>query len=147
MTTEKQFCTFYLQDLLFGVEVQNVQEVIRYQGMTEVPLAPNEVAGLINLRGQIVTAIDLRKRLGLGQRAENALPVNVVVRVDGAAVSLLVDEIGGVVEVQDNMFEVPPDTLKGERRELVTGVFKLKDRLLLALCTEKAVDVVRLQEN
>jgi purine-binding chemotaxis protein CheW len=145
METEKQFCTFYLQGLFFGIEVEKVQEVIRYQEMTEVPLAANVIAGLINLRGQIVTAIDLRMRLGLPNRAAGEVPVNVVVRADGGAVSLLVDEIGDVVEVDEKMFEAAPSTLKGQSRELLNGVFKLKDKLLLALDTEKALDVTQLQ--
>ena len=147
MGTEKQFCTFYLQGLFFGIEVEKVQEVIRYQGMTEVPLAANVIAGLINLRGQIVTAIDLRKRLGLPSRAADEVPVNVVVRADGGAVSLLVDEIGDVVEVDENMFEAAPSTLKGQSRELLNGVFKLKDKLLLALDTEKTLDVTQMAEQ
>ena len=81
--TQQQFCTFYIQGLLFGVEVETVQEVIRHQEMTGVPLAPAVVAGLINLRGQIVTAIDLRRRLGVRDRHDGELPMNVVVRTDG----------------------------------------------------------------
>jgi len=147
MGTEKQFCTFYLQGLFFGIEVEKVQEVIRYQGMTEVPLAANVIAGLINLRGQIVTAIDLRKRLGLPSRAADEVPVNVVVRADGGAVSLLVDEIGDVVEVDENMFEAAPSTLKGQSREVLNGVFKLKDKVLLAWDTEKTLDVTQMAEQ
>jgi purine-binding chemotaxis protein CheW len=139
MTNTKQFCTFFVNDLFFGVEVLKVQEVIRYQGMTRVPLAPATIQGLINLRGQIVTAIDLRRRLELPPRDGDQLPMNVVVRSDDGAVSLLVDEIGDVVEIQDDIYEHPPETLKGVARELVQGVYKLKERLLLILDTEKTV--------
>jgi len=125
--------------LFFGVEVLKVQEVIRYQGMTPVPLAPAMIQGLINLRGQIVTAIDLRRRLELAPRGTDELPMNVVVRSDDGAVSLLVDEIGDVVEIQDDIYERPPETLQGVARELVQGVYKLKERLLLILDTEKTV--------
>ena len=118
-----------------------VQEVIRYQGMTRVPLAPATIQGLINLRGQIVTAIDLRRRLELPPRDGEQLPMNVVVRSDDGAVSLLVDEIGDVVEIQDDIYEHPPETLKGVGRELVQGVYKLKERLLLILDTEKTVNL------
>ena len=104
-TTQQQFCTFYIQGLLFGVEVKTVQEVIRHQEMTGIPLAPEVVAGLINLRGQIVTAIDLRRRLGVRDRLADELPMNVVVRTADGAVSLLVDEIGDVVEVEEKDFE------------------------------------------
>ena len=141
MTDSKQFCTFFLNGLFFGVEVLKVQEVIRYQTMTPVPLASRKIQGLINLRGQIVTAIDLRNRLDLSPRTGEELPMNVVVRTDEGAVSLLVDEIGDVVEIQDDIFERPPETLRGVARELVTGVYKLKERLLLILDTEKTVNL------
>lgn len=139
MVEVKQFCTFYLDKLLFGIEVGKVQEVIRYQEMTRVPLAAPDVIGLINLRGQIVTALDLRRRLDMPERAADKLPLNVVVRTGEEAVSLLVDEIGDVLEVDADSFEAPPATLKGEARELISGTYKLKERLLLILDTEKTV--------
>lgn len=141
MADVKQFCTFYLDKLLFGVEVGKVQEVIRYQEMTRAPLAPPVVTGLINLRGQIVTALDLRRRLKLSERASDRLPINVVVRTGEEVVSLLVDEIGDVLEVKDETFESPPETLQGVGRELIRGAYKLKERLLLVLDTEKAVKI------
>jgi purine-binding chemotaxis protein CheW len=151
MTNTKQFCTFFVNGLFFGVEVLKVQEVIRYQEMTRVPLAPTMIEGLINLRGQIVTAIDLRRRLELALREPGQLPMNVVVRSDDGAVSLLVDEIGDVVEIQDDIYERPPETLKGVARDLVQGVYKLKERLLLILDTEKTVNLTgagsRIQEK
>lgn len=138
---QQQFCTFFIQGLLFGVEVETVQEVIRHQEMTAVPLAPAVVAGLINLRGQIVTAIDLRRRLGVRDRLEGELPMNVVVRTGDGAVSLLVDEIGDVVEVEGSNFEATPDTLAGTSRELIRGVYKLKNELLLVLDTQRSVNI------
>jgi purine-binding chemotaxis protein CheW len=141
MSDSKQYATFFLGKLFLGVEVLKVQEVIRYQEMTRVPLAPNMVQGLINLRGQIVTAIDLRRRLELPALAEDRLPMNVVVRTDDGAVSLLVDEIGDVVEIEDETYERPPQTLTGVARELITGVYKLKEKLLLILDTERTVSL------
>jgi purine-binding chemotaxis protein CheW len=141
MSTQNQFCTFYLDRLFFGVEVHKVQEVLRYQETTQVPLAPKVIGGLINLRGQIVTAIDLRRRLGLPERSNGQLAMNVVLRCEDGAVSVLVDEIGDVVEVAEDTFEPAPDTLKGESRELVRGVYKLKGKLLHLLDTEKALTV------
>jgi purine-binding chemotaxis protein CheW len=142
---ERQFCTFYVEGLCFGIGVREVQEVIRYQEMTRVPLAASVVRGLINLRGQIVTAIDLRRRLGLADRdgADQSLPMNLVVRTDDGVVSLLVDEIGEVVEVDEDSFERPPPTLEGVARELVRGVYKQEGSLLLVLDTAKAVSVNR----
>ena len=140
MANPKQFCTFFLNGLFFGVEVTNVQEVLRYQQMTRVPLAPPTVHGLINLRGQILTAIDLRRRLDLPARTGERLPMNVVVRTTDGAISLLVDEIGDVVEIDDDIFERTPETLRGVARDLVRGVYKLKERLLLILDTEKTAN-------
>jgi len=106
-----------------------------------VPLAPDVVSGMINLRGQIVSAIDLRRRLGLPERPQGQLPMNVVVRTDEGAVSLLVDEIGDVIEVQDEALESPPETLQGFAREVIRGVYKLSDRLLLAVDIDRIVDL------
>jgi purine-binding chemotaxis protein CheW len=114
-----------------------VQEVMRTLEMTPVPLAPHAVRGLINLRGQIVTAIDLRRRLGLPERAADQEPMNVVMRTDDGAVSLLVDEIGDVIEVNEDAFEPPPDTLQGDARALIKGVYKLNGQLLLILDSVK----------
>lgn len=136
-----QFATFTLDGLHFGVEVLKVQEVLRHQPMTRVPLAPPVVEGLINLRGQIVTALDLRRRLTLSPRAGGELPMNVVVRTADGVVSLLVDEIGDVVEVGDDEFEPAPERLTRALTSLVTGVYKLKNHLLLVLDVERAVHV------
>ena len=141
MAEDKQFCTFLLDGLLFGVEVQEVQEVIRYQKVTHVPLAPPVIQGLINLRGQIVTAIDLRRRLELPDLPEDRRPMNVVVRTGEDVISLLVDEIGDVVNVQEDTFERPPETLTGLSRQLIRGAYKLENRLLLNLDTQKAVRI------
>ena len=140
MATGQQLCTFFVDGQFFGVPVQQVQEVIRYQEMTRVPLVSPVIRGLINLRGQIVVAVDLRRRLHAPERPENQLPMNVVVRTVDGAVSLLVDEIGDVLEVQEETFERPPETLQNASRELVLGVHKLPHQLLLVLDTEKAVN-------
>jgi purine-binding chemotaxis protein CheW len=141
MADEHQYCTFYVASHYFGLDVLKVQEIIRYQEITRVPLAPPVVCGLMNLRGQIITAIDLRRRLGLSERPAEQAPVNVVVHTDDGAVSLLVDEIGDVLEVSEKLFEPPPETLKGTARNLIRGAYKLKDRLLLILDPERTVNV------
>lgn len=139
METARQLCTFYVGDGYFGVDVTRVQEVIRFQQMTDVPLAPKVIEGLINLRGQIVPAVDLRRRLELPPRPEGRLPMNIVIRANEGAVSLLVDDIGDVVEVEASAFETPPETLRGVARTLIPGAYKLADRLVLVLDTERAV--------
>jgi purine-binding chemotaxis protein CheW len=139
MDQKQQYSTFWVAGLYFGVPVRGVQEVLRYQEMTSVPLSPGTVQGLINLRGQIVTAIDMRRRLGLPERGGDALPMNVVLAEACSGVSLLVDEIGDVLEVEEMDFEPPPETLETRVRELIRGVYKLDGRLLLELDAEKTV--------
>lgn len=141
MASRQQFCTFFLDGLRFGVDVQKVQEVVPYQEMTRVPLAPPAVRGLLNLRGQIVTGIDLRRRLELPERPAECLPMNVVLRGEDSPVSFLVDEIGEVMEVSSDACQPPPDTLRGQARELIQGVYPLPDELLLVLDTAKTLDL------
>src|SRR5215831_18368272 len=141
MGERRQFCTFFLDGLRFGVDVQKVQEVVPYQEMTRVPLAPGTVRGLLNLRGQIVTGIDLRCRLELPERTADRLPMNVVLRGEDSPVSFLVDEIGEVIEVAADAWERPPETLQGRVRELIQGVYPLQEELLLVLDTAKTLDL------
>lgn len=136
-----QLATFYLNGLHCGVDVAHVQEVIRYQEMTRVPLAPTVVEGLINLRGQIVCALDLRRRMGLPDRTAGTLPMNVVLRTSDGPVSLLVDEIGDVVDVDQERLEPVPETVKGLVADVMTGVYKQDGRLLLVLAVERALQV------
>ena len=141
MSATKQYCTFYLGDQYFGLDVLRVQEIVRHQPLTRVPLAHPMVRGLMNLRGQIVTAIDLRKRLDLPESEAGSEPVNVVIQTDDGAVSLLVDEIGDVLEVGEEQFERPPETLRGLTRDLILGAYKLTDRLLVILDPDLVVAV------
>jgi purine-binding chemotaxis protein CheW len=141
MAARQQLCTFFLDGLRFGVDVHKVQEVVPYQEMTQVPLAPPTVRGLLNLRGQIVTGIDLRRRLELPDRPADRLPMNVVLRGEDSPVSFLVDEIGEVIEVSAEDAEPIPDTLRGRVRELIQGVYPLPDELLLILDTAKTLDL------
>jgi purine-binding chemotaxis protein CheW len=139
----RQFATFEVADQLFGVEVHTVQEVLSYNEYTPVPLAPPAVGGLFNLRGQVIAAIDLRVQLGLPRQELLGPVINVILRGDGEPVSLLVDRIGEVVDLDDDSFEPPPDTLSGPTRDLVLGTFKLDTRLMLALDVTQAVDTYR----
>jgi purine-binding chemotaxis protein CheW len=138
MTGRHQLATFDLDGLLFGIEVARIQEILGYQEITPVPLAPTAVEGLINLRGQIITAVDLRRRLGLKERKTGTPPVNVVIRDRGEVLSFLVDEMGEVVEVGEESFEPPPETMDKEHRLLIRGVHKLRNRLMHVLDVEEA---------
>ena len=135
------FCTFFLDGLRFGVDVHKVQEVVPYQEMTRVPLAPPTVLGLLNLRGQIVTGIDLRRRLELPERPTENLPMNVVLRGEDSPVSFLVDDVGEVIEVAADTCQRPPETLQAHVRELIQGVYPLEDELLLVLDTARTLNL------
>ena len=137
MMDGRQLCTFVLGGMTFGIDVTSVQEVLRSQLTTIVPLAPAAVAGLINLRGQIVTAIDMRAVLGLPPRTDE--PMNVVVRRPSGATSLLVDAIGDVREVDEATFERPPSTLSAAACSLIRGAYKLEHGFVLALDLDAAL--------
>ena len=135
----RQYATFEVAGQLFGVEVAEVQEVLSFSEYTSVPLAPPAVGGLFNLRGQVIAAVDLRVQLGLARQALRGPVMNVILRGDDEPVSLLVDRIGEVVDLDEAAFEPPPDTLTGPARKLVVGTFKMDGRLMLALDVNSAV--------
>lgn len=135
----RQYATFEVDNQLFGIDVAKVQEVLSFHEYTPVPLAPTSIGGLFNLRGQVIAAVDLRVQLGLPARDFDGPAMNVIVRTEDESVSLLVDKIGEVIELEDEEVEPPPDTLTGQSRELITGAFKLDGRLMLALDTARAV--------
>jgi purine-binding chemotaxis protein CheW len=138
--SSRQYATFEVDEQLFGVPVAIVQEVLSFSEYTPVPLAPKAVGGLFNLRGQVIAAVDLRVQLGLPPRDLDGPAMNVIVRTEDESVSLLVDRIGEVVDLHEDAFEPPPDTLHGPTRELINGAFKLDGRLMLALDTARATD-------
>ncbi|MCC5647577.1 chemotaxis protein CheW [Nostoc sp. CHAB 5824] len=146
---EQQICTFFLKGVYFGIDVQHVQEVIHPQAMTRVPLAPPDICGLINLRGQIITVIDLQRRLEMSEPqtqsttklVDAAQGFNIIVCFDREVVSLFVDEVGDVLELAQNIFQPPPATLKGRMRQMLAGAYPLPDGFLLVLNVEKILDV------
>lgn len=138
MVAERLYSTFFVNGAHYGVDALDVQEVLRQQPMTRVPLATDEVRGLINLRGQVVIAIDLRRRLGLKPLAEDQQSMNLVVRTEDGPVSLLVDRIGDVLRVEDEELEPTPETVDEAQRELLLGVLKLESGLLHVLDVGRA---------
>lgn len=125
----KQLSTFKIAGRLYGIDVRSVQEVVRPMKMTAVPLAPEFVKGLINLRGQLATAIDLRNLFHL-PNSDNIDSMNVVCQTGGSAVSLLVDEIGDVIEIDPDVLEPAPPTISRDIKKFMTGVCKVSDSLL-----------------
>lgn len=141
----RQYCTFRLAQYHCGIDVLAVHEILRHQPMTRVPLAPPVVKGLINLRGQIITALDMRTRLSFPPREDGKTPINIVVGAghgaDEAAAALLVDEIGDVIDIDPADCEPPPDTIQGAMRDLIRAVCKLEKGLLLILDVDKATRI------
>ncbi|MBX7231819.1 MAG: chemotaxis protein CheW [Bdellovibrionales bacterium] len=126
------FTTFYVGNDFFGIEVMKVQEVTGSPRIISVPLAPKFVRGLINLRGQLATALGLHELFeNKIQNTENQM--SVVCKLDGNLVSLIVDSIGDVVEVNGKNFELPPDTLPPNIKPFVKGIYKMEGQLLSVL--------------
>lgn len=132
----RQFSTFYVAGRLYGIDVTRVQEVVRPMPMTPIPLAPDYVTGLINLRGQVATAIGLRPLFDLRENPPD-LFMNVVCKIDGFLISLQVDEIGDVIEVSSKDFEPTPQTIPAEVRRFMTGIYKVSGALLSIVDIQK----------
>ena len=134
-----QYVTFRIADALYGLEVLRIEETLGHHARTPVPLAPQGIAGLVNLRGQVVMTVDLRPKLGLEPLSQDTESMMIVVDTHGESVSLLVDEVGEVLTLDQEDFETPPDTLDPHIRELITGAFKLDTGLLLTLDVDRAL--------
>jgi purine-binding chemotaxis protein CheW len=141
MSLACQYATFRVGGHFLAIPVLDVQEVLRGQRLTPVPLAPDAVTGLINLRGQIVPALEMRRLLSLPPRDGESDPLSIVVRTEQGAVSLQVDEIGDVLELDGLTFEIPPQNVDSHLRSRLVGVHKSKDRLLLVLDIRRTVDL------
>lgn len=139
-----QYCTFLVDRFLCGIPVGDVQEIQRSHPVTRVPLAPPAITGLMNLRGQIVTTIDLRQRLGLGEGAAGRRTVMLVVRHGGGTASLVADRIGDVIAVDPTTREAVPPTLQGVRLDVLAGVHQLERGLLLILDTARCCSIPEL---
>ena len=144
MAGTQRYSTFLLNGICFGVAIERVQEVLEYQEITPVPLSPAVLPGIINLRGQILTTIDLKSRLELATSETSERPMMMVVRTSEGPMTLLVDRIGPVLDVDPSLFEKPTETLKPAVHAVTTHVCKLEKNLLLVLDTEK---VIRLPES
>lgn len=129
----EDFVTASIADQMFGIPVLQVQDVLGPQKITRIPLAPPEIAGSLNLRGRIVTAVDVRKRLGLGERPAENRGMSIVVDLKGELYSLMVDNVGEVLSLSSVEFERQPATMDQRWREVSTGIYRLKSSLLVVL--------------
>lgn len=136
----RQLCTVLIGGRWYGLPVERVQEVLRHSGITAVPLAPPQVAGLLNLRGQIVEALDPRVSLDLGGPAGDRPPVHVVLRTPSGPVSLLADDVGEVLDIPEESAEPAPPTVGDSVRRLISATCKLRDRLLPVLDVDRVIE-------
>jgi purine-binding chemotaxis protein CheW len=137
----RQYCTFLVAGLLCGIDAERVQEVLRDQPFTPVPLAPPSVLGLLNLRGNIVTAIDARCRLGMGHAPEGSGRTHMIVRSADETVSLVVDTEKEILDVDPARFETTPDTVPESLSRMLAGVYQLDGYLLAILDSDRVVSV------
>lgn len=134
------YVTFVIAGQLFGIPVLKVQDVLAACEVTRIPLAPPEIAGALNLRGRIVTALDVRLRLGLPPAQDAEERMSIVVEQSGELYSLMVDEVGEVLSLDPAGFQRNPPTLDARFREYSNGIFRLKERLLVVLDVDGLLD-------
>ena len=139
------FVTMTIADQLFGIPVLQVQDVLGHQKITRIPLAPPEVAGSLNLRGRIVTAIDVRLRLGLRASEKGKPGMSIVVDHKGELYSLMVDSVGEVLSLSSNDFERNPATMDIRWRDLSTGIYRLNNTLLVVLDVSRLLNFANLE--
>lgn len=142
-----EFVTFFIEDQMFGVPILKVQDILAEQNITRIPLSQSTVAGSLNLRGHIVTALDVRTFLDVPKASEsNDNRTSIVVDHKGELYSLLVDHVGDVLKVKKDTFEENPATLNPRWRAASSGIYRLKDKLLVALSVDKLLDLCSKQE-
>ena len=140
----QQICTFFLDGTYFGIEVEAVQEVIRQQPLTHIPLAAADICGLMNLRGQVIPVVDLPCRLGLRASAcsleQEQTSYNIIVNTAADVVSFIVDAVGDVLDCDRETFEPPPANLNAQMQFFLKGAYKLDQGFLLLLNTTKVLE-------
>lgn len=139
----REYVSMAVAGQMFGIPVLAVQDVLGEQRITRVPLAAPEIAGMLNLRGRIVTAIDMRRRLGLPPRAAGGTAMNVVVERGGELYSLVVDSVGEVLNLPAEAYERNPPTLDPAWREVSGGVYRLQDGLMVVLDVARVLEIRR----
>lgn len=139
---EAEYLTVYIDDQMFGVPVLQIQDVLGEQKVTKIPLAPPEVDGALNLRGRIVTAINVRKRLGISGTNPNKKCMSVVVEFESELYSLLIDRVGDVLSIENKFYESNPATLNDRWREVSQGIYRLDGELLVILDVPKLLSLV-----
>ena len=139
----EEFVTFTIAGQLFGIPVLQIQDVLSSYQITPIPLAPPEIKGSLNLRGRVVTAIDVRLRLGLAARPEEAESMSIVAENEGELYSLMVDSVGEVLALSQNAYERNLPTLDAKFRAFSDGIYRLDKQLLVVLDVNRLLDYER----
>jgi purine-binding chemotaxis protein CheW len=139
LTTE--YVTVTIGDHLFGLPIFRVQDVFALDRLTRVPLAPPEVAGVLNLRGRVVTAIDMRARLDLGAREKDAPVMAIGIEIKGESYGLLVDSVGEVLRLANSACEAKPANIDARLSRVAAGIYRLESQLLVVLDVDRVLDI------
>jgi purine-binding chemotaxis protein CheW len=135
-----ELATFYVGEALCGMDILKIQEINKLIEMTRVPQAPEYVLGILNLRGEIVTIVDLGKKLSLKSTEMSDKTRNIIVSSNGEHIGLMVEKISDVVQAEWEKVEIPPANIGGVQGKYFTGVFKTEDRLIGILDVEKVLE-------
>ena len=141
-TKSKEFLIIHIGSQKFGVPVLQIQDVLGPQSITPIPLAPRGVAGALNLRGRIVTTIDVRESLNLKDISETSRNMSVVVEHDQELYSLVIDNVGDVLDLDDSLYENNPPTLEPGLKDVSSGIYRLENELLIILDVSKLLESV-----
>jgi purine-binding chemotaxis protein CheW len=140
--TEVEFVTAWIAGQLFGIPIARVHDVFEVERITHVPLAPSEISGVLNLRGRVVTALDMRKRLGLPPRESGNAKKQMAIGIDhdGEAYGLLVDSMGEVLKLASEALDTVPINLQKDWAAIAAGIYRLEDRLMIVLDVDGILD-------
>lgn len=147
LENSRQYLTVYLADQIFGLPVLQVQDVLGEHKVTRIPLSPPQVDGSLNLRGRIVTAINVRRCLGLPDFDSDHNQMGVVVEYEEELYSLLIDKVGDVLSLHDEDFEAPPATLDRMWRDIATGIYRMENSLLIGLDIPKLLNTIDVRKE
>lgn len=147
MNQSVEFITFYLGELFFGIVATDVLELNRDLKVTPVPKSNKTVRGIVNLRGEIVPAFDMHERFGLDSVCMDDQSISIILASNGLVVAALVDDVGEIIELRADTFEPPPNNFPAISRELILGVHKLPDKLLLIVDSKKLTAILKVPDN
>jgi purine-binding chemotaxis protein CheW len=136
-----EYVTVTIGDQLFGLPISRVQDVFVPDRLTRVPLAPPEVAGILNLRGRVVTAIDMRSRLDLGKREPDQTVMAIGIELKGESYGLLIDTVGEVMQLRNSACEAKPTNLDARLARVAAGIYRLEGQLMIVLDVDRVLDI------